>query len=311
MKDVRTSNVALQGSEVGSRKSEVRPSSMEVRAYAKVNLSLDVLGVRPDGFHDLRTVMHTVSLHDTLTLFTGADGFDSEGGSGDGDHSSIDRAIAGVLTEAGVEHDVSYRLTKRIPAAAGLGGGSSDAAAAILALNRLLGLNLSPRRLQGVAAGIGCDVPFFLSADTALIEGRGERVFPLSAPRITWFLLANEGRPVSTKCVFEAHLEADRNDGRASDRVLEAIERGEIVLGGNDLVGAALRRFPEVESSFATLSQVAPEDRIGMSGSGGTVFAIFATEPEAREAYSALRGSIPWLCVAGSVERPRGDIVLP
>jgi 4-diphosphocytidyl-2-C-methyl-D-erythritol kinase len=161
-------------------------------AHAKINLTLDVLGRRPDGYHELRSVMQTVSLADELTveaaphlsLEVDRDGSSPPGHAGvpEGRANLVWRAAEELRRRRGYQGGARLRLCKRIPAAAGLGGGSSDAAATLLSLNALWGLRCSRADLVEVAAALGSDVPFFLWGGTALVSVRGERVQPLLLP---------------------------------------------------------------------------------------------------------------------------------
>lgn len=271
---------------------------VEEFAPAKVNLSLDVLGLRPDGFHELRSVMQTISLGDTLTLWRGKHGGPSENAE---DFSLVDRAIQRVVDHVRGPDDVAYALRKRIPFGAGLGGGSSDAVAAMRGTCRLLHLNLGDSDLHEIASSLGSDVPFFLNGGTALVEGRGERVRPMDPLPETWFLLVGHGKPVSTKEVFETFDQSQTGGGLRTKRVLDALHQGRVVLGGNDLEVAAIRAFPEIGHTLATLSECLPADQIAMSGSGGTLMAIFPTGDEAYRVQSVLAARVPWSCVARSI----------
>lgn len=276
---------------------------IEVRAFAKINLSLDVLGRRTDGYHELRSVMQTISLHDTVRFHHEESGI--TGSSPQGDYSLIDRAIQAVLDKAGMESPpaIGYELAKRIPSAAGLGGGSSDCATAIRAVSTMLDLNLSSEELLSVAASLGADVPFFLTGGAALVEGRGERVKPLPDARTRWFLLAGQNTAVSTKSVFEAFKSDQHGDGEATGRALAALANGYVEFGGNDLASTAIQYFPEIGQTFDTLAQVASLERIAMTGSGGTVVAMFENETQANESFRRLQNQLPWLAVASSIGR--------
>ena len=267
-------------------------------AHAKVNLALDVLGRRADGYHDLRSVMQTVSLHDDLSF--SRDPTFAHPHPPETDFSLIDRAIELVRRDAGFSGDVYYRLTKRIPVSAGLGGGSSDAMAALRGTARLLDERVGTARLAEMAASLGCDVPFFLTGGTATVEGRGERVTPLDAMPQRWFLLVNMDVPVSTGSVFAAWKAGPRGDGHATDRVLARLRAGDVTLGGNDLTAAATVLSPAIVEAIDLLSGVAATERIAMSGSGGTVFALFPSEEEARAAEREVMDGAPWTCVASS-----------
>lgn len=182
--------------------------TLTVQAPAKLNLTLDVLGRRPDGFHELESLMVTVGWFDTLT-FAPADGFTLWVTGADGvptDESNlVTRAATALATIADRSADAAICLHKRIPHEAGLGGGSSDAAAALLGLNELWGCGLSRDELSEVAATIGSDVPFFLCGSAAgVVRGRGERVEPIAAGPPRWALLAKPPVGLSTAAVFAA-----------------------------------------------------------------------------------------------------------
>jgi 4-diphosphocytidyl-2-C-methyl-D-erythritol kinase len=160
--------------------------SVRVPAYAKVNLRLDVLGRRADGYHELRTIFQAISLHDTLTLETKREsGIDlritgnSQLAGEPGHDNLVYRAIHDLGSEIGSEQGVRAVLTKRIPVGRGLGGGSSDAAAALVGMLRLTGKRIEAARLLKIASGLGADVPFFLQGGRALGIGRGDEIYPL------------------------------------------------------------------------------------------------------------------------------------
>lgn len=287
--------------------SEAPPGPVEERAYAKINLSLDVLGKRADGFHEIRSVMQSISLHDTIHLFLEAE--PSQSHVADRDYSLVDRAISATLEFLNRRDGIGYELVKRIPLAAGLGGGSADAAAAIRGTCRLLGVSPRHSDLMDIAATLGSDVPYFLVGATAVVEGRGERVTPRSGASERWFVLANDGTEVSTRAVFEALEMGVRGDAHATDRVVAALEQGQVIFGGNDLERVATRLFPSIQTVLSRLSQVAPEGQVAMSGSGGTMVAIFDDERGAREAHEALAHDLPWVHVAHSVDlRDEGSL---
>ena len=175
-------------------------AALTLRAYAKVNLALEVLGRRPDGYHDVATVLQTVSLHDELTLTPAPDlvlQCDAPGLQGP-DNLAL-RAAALLRRESGIRGGAAIHLRKSISIASGLGGGSSDAAATLRGLNRLWDLGLSRDRLSDLAACIGSDVPFFLHGGTALAEGRGERVTPLPSVGEQWMVIVGPAAQVEGK----------------------------------------------------------------------------------------------------------------
>src|SRR5215469_8146424 len=204
-----------------------------VRAYAKINLTLDILGRRADGYHDLATVMQAVDLYDTICL------------SATSDHqvqivcsipeiSNADnlaaRAVHLVRQHLGIKQGVLIELHKHIPMAAGLGGGSSDAAAVLLALQHWWQLQLSSTDLLDMAGSLGSDVPFFLTGGIALCEGRGEIVTALSAhwPKtMRWLLLLKPAISVSTASVFRSLPASDYTSGMHSRAVCTALQAGQ------------------------------------------------------------------------------------
>ena len=183
--------------------------SVTRRAYAKINLTLDVGTRRADGYHEIRSVMQTVALHDTLTVTATPEapgihlevqGEEAAGVPADQTNLVHQAAVrlqkiaAARQTLTGGQCSLHITLHKRIPSQAGLGGGSSDAAAAMLAVNALFGLSLTPRRLSEIGAALGADVPFFLTGGTALAEGLGEKIIPLPPLVPDWPLVVVKPR---------------------------------------------------------------------------------------------------------------------
>ncbi|MBI4758138.1 MAG: 4-(cytidine 5'-diphospho)-2-C-methyl-D-erythritol kinase, partial [Chloroflexi bacterium] len=193
-------------------------------AYAKINLTLDILGRRPDGYHEIASVMQAISLHDTL-VFSRGQGLciDCSDRRLAGPDNLVHRAAELLHREMGGVQGARVRLTKRIPLATGLGGGSSDAACALLGLNALWRLGLGQDRLAELASRLGSDVPFFLTGGTALVQGRGERVTPLPRPAPSWLVLAVPPVDVSakTRTLYEALARGDYTDGSATRRMVE------------------------------------------------------------------------------------------
>jgi 4-diphosphocytidyl-2-C-methyl-D-erythritol kinase len=163
---------------------------MLVEAHAKVNLTLEILGRRTDGYHNLVSVMQTIDLHDSIELtLAGGTTLECDDPALAGDGNLALRAAGALRDAGGVRRGVRMKLAKRIPVAAGLGGGSSDAAAVLLALNRMWQLDWPVARLQQLAIDLGADVPFFLYGGAALVQGRGEDVVPLPPPAIDWLVV--------------------------------------------------------------------------------------------------------------------------
>lgn len=275
--------------------------SASVPAFAKINLSLEVVGRRPDGYHELRTVFQTVSLADTLTFqVLGTDDIRLECDRPElatDDRNLIVRAARALKTAAGVTRGVSIRLEKRIPMEAGLGGGSSDAGATLLALRRLWQAEIADDALLGIAASLGADVPFFLYGGTALGTGRGDVIEPLPDVEVPVLLLVNPNVAVPTAPVFRS-LNMPLTSPDPSRIFIAFPPNGEGRSAFvNDLEVPVFRDFPVVqEVREALAAQGATVAR--MSGSGSTVFGFFENETAGASAEKALaeRGWRVWSC---------------
>jgi 4-diphosphocytidyl-2-C-methyl-D-erythritol kinase len=273
------------------------------RAYAKLNLSLEVLGRRSDGFHELVSVMQEVSLHDDLVFERSTEDslvLHGAGSSISPASNLVTIAATALRRETGIEGGYRATLLKRIPVAAGLGGGSSDAAATLRALCDLWSLSMELRRMQAIGAQVGSDVPYFLTGGTCLVEGRGERVTKLRTLPKTWYMLARLDTPVSTRDVFEALCPDEWGDGTRTRELARAIDRGEAFLPGtNSLQGALFRLYPAVAHVFEHVARLNP-GRTFISGSGPTVFSMYSGEDAAREACRQLPPNL-WSAVVHSV----------
>ena len=264
------------------------------RAHAKVNLDLRVLGTRPDGYHELRTVFQTIELHDTVSCWGKAGAFSlscKTAGVPLDETNLVWRAAAALwkaLGRAGDPHDTRIAIEKAIPIEAGLGGGSADAAAALHALARLWGgapLSL----LRDVAAGLGADVPFFLSGGTALGLGRGEEIYPLVDLPVHWVVIVRPPYGVSTAEAY-AWYDEDRAAGIREPRELQILPvpwptRAAQMI--NDLEPPVVRRHPEI-AGLKTALREAGAVAAAMSGSGSAVFGLFRGRAAAARAVRPL-----------------------
>jgi len=274
-----------------------------LRAPAKVNLFLEVIGRRPDGYHEIETVMHAVDLADELE-FTPAEEIEVVCDSDDvptGRDNLVWAAAHLLRAETGVDAGAVIRLRKRIPIESGLGGGSSDAAAALLGLSSLWQLRLDRARLADIAARLGSDVPFFLWRGTALCTGRGEQVTPLPCPRALHFILLLPEVSVSTARVYgsTSRLTSPRKLGTFNRLALES---GDFPALGkalfNRLEETTFRLYPQLEAMKGKLAEL-PLDGVLMSGSGSCIFGLCRTVADATRWADALSdGSIR--CVAAS-----------
>ena len=256
---------------------------VRLRAFAKVNYALDVLGLRGDGYHEVSTVMQSISLADEVELRRAAGGFDlslepEEVEIGLQERNTTYLAWKALQRLTGEELPVKVTLRKEIPAGAGLGGGSANAAAVLVGLSELFGLGLRVDELRGIGAGIGADVPFCISGGTALGEGVGEILTPLPAPPAHLLLVAKPQSSADTGKIYHAYDEARTASIRSVEPVVSALRSGSApTLAsaiGNDLAPVTGCFIPEVATLGRTLLA---SGALGasMSGSGTAVFGIF------------------------------------
>lgn len=276
---------------------QVRPDTEEVylRAYAKINLTLEVLGRRPDGYHEIRSLVQTVSLHDEL-WFRRSTAWQVEVGGCEAPIPDNLVLRAGHALERAVSRPLPTRayLRKRIPVGAGLGGGSSDAAATLVGLRRLWELPLRRGHLLAVAAEVGSDVPLFLRGGTLLVEGRGTRICPVAPLRRHWVVLAVASADVREKTArMYRLLRAEYfTSGQWTQAALEALRRDAEVppqLQWNVFESVADQVFPGLSGLRESLSAAAGVS-FRLSGAGPALFALLPDYESARRALVALRG---------------------
>jgi 4-diphosphocytidyl-2-C-methyl-D-erythritol kinase len=265
-----------------------------------------VVGRRPDGYHDLVTVMQPLTLADELRLSLGGQGISLEcdhPGLPPGEENLVWRAVREFQEETGQTLGVRLSLYKRIPVAAGLGGGSSDAAGILLALNQLAENPLEPSRLHRLAARLGADVPFFLGRTPAVGRGTGIQLSPVTLLPY-WYLLLNPGVPLSTRWVYD-NLDVAGLPAPPAAETWDAAHPEEWVR--NDLGTVALRRLPELARWLEAL-QASGAWTQGISGSGPTLFGLFHTREGAKEAGLKLRRAFQgWLAVARGLTGPEPE----
>jgi len=283
---------------------------MEILAPAKLNLSLDILRKREDGYHDLKMVMHSVSLCDTLTL-------ERTGGEGIQVSTNLtflpnnDKNLAAVAARRFAEatgcsaEGLLIQIQKQIPVCAGMAGGSSDAAAVLRALNREAGEPLSVAQLAAVGEKVGSDVPYCVVGGTALVEGRGEIVTPLPALPKCWFAICKPNFSISTPELFSKVNVKKLRCRPNTDGILSALEAG-------DLEGVARRMYNVFEDVLDSRKRGEITDlrsaMVGygalgsiMSGSGPTVFGIFKEKAQAEAACRNLQQDYKQTFLAKSV----------
>ena len=266
--------------------------SVRLPAFAKVNLCLHVLERRRDGYHELRTIFQTISLRDTLELsLTKKDEISLEVKNSEipaGPENLVWRAIDAMRSELELKDGVQARLEKRIPVARGLGGGSSDAAAALIGMLRLTKKNLPLERLMEIAASLGADVPFFLFGGRALAVNRGDEIYPLpNAPKRTIVIVSPKGIGVNTKDAY-AWLSAELTKRSEPPKIWGFCalcwSRQEAV--SNDFEGPVFGRHPRLGEIRDGLLKRGAADA-ALAGSGSAVFGIFRNPARARRAARA------------------------
>jgi len=273
-----------------------------LRASAKVNLALEVLGKRGDGYHEIATVLQAVDLFDRLTVETAdtlslrAD--DPELPADEG--NLVMRAARLLQKTAGVEQGARIELRKRIPVAAGLGGGSSDAAATLLGLNRLWGLRWPRARLQELAVELGMDVPFFLGTGRAVARGRGERLQALPGGGGYALVLVNPLEPLSTREVYGRVPAGWHAEPTGTERVIEALRRRNVATLAAALTNNLERVVEPVRPVIGRMkAALLAAGALGaiMSGSGPTVFGLARSLDHARQVRSRV-SRVGWACWA-------------
>lgn len=254
---------------------------MTLQAFAKVNLGLQVLGRRPDGYHEIRSVLQTVSLADRLEIGLGGPGIALEVDDPalpSGSENLVFRAAERLLAHLPAPPGLKLRLIKKIPAGAGLGGGSSDAAAALVGIDHLLGLGTPASVLLAHAAALGSDVPFFLTGGTALATGTGTDIAPLPEPPGRELLIVHPGEPLSTRLVYaqiEEPLTLARKPASIPGFERIPVDIASWVRSGNDLEPHAVRLCPAI-GKIRSLLEGAGAEVAAMTGSGAAVFGVFS-----------------------------------
>lgn len=276
------------------------PRHVEEKACAKVNLTLSVGEKRPDGYHEVETVMTGVGLHDTVTLYRNAGPWDklecdppvTERA---GDNLCM-KALRVFFEEFGPKKDfVTIRLEKTIPTQAGLGGGSSDAAAVLRALRTLYAPQMIDGQLEEMAARLGSDVPFFIRGGTALATGRGEKLAALPDMPPCWLVIVKPEESHSTAAMYAAIDSAPQRVSGDSRAVREGLEKGELSAVAAGLSNDFQQVLPESSAVPAIVEALRQRGALNaqMTGSGSAVFGIFACQDGAEAAAEALKATYP------------------
>lgn len=265
-------------------------------APAKINLCLHVLGKRADGYHELCMLMQRISLYDririALTSEPGVRVFCPRLPLTAGEENIAARAARKILEIAAYSDGVEIHIDKEIPIAAGLGGGSSDAATVLMAMNELLGTGLSREELMALGLQLGADVPFFIFESTAWATGIGEKLEKASIFQDVWYLLVNPGFSVSTAQVYGKLQLTSARDVARLPRFSGTLED---MIGGlhNDLEQVTLRDYPVVAKIRRRILDLGAEGAL-MSGSGPTVFGVFREREVARQVARAFESESGW-----------------
>jgi 4-diphosphocytidyl-2-C-methyl-D-erythritol kinase len=256
---------------------------VRLRAFAKVNYALEVRGRRDDGYHEISSVLQSISLADELEIERSGGGFEllfePDGVEvGPLEENTVYKAWALLWEISGHELPVRIRLRKKIPARAGLGGGSADAAATLLGMNELFGLELDRRELCDLGGRIGADVPFCLKGGTARGEGRGELLTPLPAPPDHYVVLAKPERGADTGEIFRACDDYQGNGAVSVEPVVAALHSGDLIALaralGNDLEPVTAAIVPEVRAYRGELLRAGALGA-AMTGTGTAVYGLF------------------------------------
>lgn len=271
------------------------------KAYAKVNLTLAVGEKRPDGYHEVVSVMQRISLHDTLTAEQTREGITltcSDPALPSGEENLAHRAASLFFRETGIAGGAALTLEKRIPSQAGLGGGSSDAASALLALRKLYAPALPDTELETMAAALGSDVPFFIRGGTQLATGRGEVLSPLPPLTDGWFVIVKPTESFSTPAMYRRLDELPP----ACTPPLPPLQGGLPALASG-LFNRFEAAIPAGSAVWDIKARLAAYGALAslLSGSGSAVFGLFDTETAARAAVEALRPAWPEIFLARPV----------
>jgi len=266
-------------------------------AFAKLNLTLEVLSRRDDGYHEIKTVIQTIDLADRLEFYPSPRlQVECNDKTLSGQANLVWQAAQALANAGGVEPRARIMIEKHIPTSMGLGGGSSDAACALVSLNQLWELNINPEELAEIAGGIGSDVPFFLRGGTALAEGRGEQVSPLPPlPSVPVILICPDiALPNKTASMYSKLTPASFSDGGVTRRMVQILAGGQFVgdsVGGliqNAFDEVAWLAFPDLSPVRQHLNQIAP-GRFHLSGAGPALFALPAGESDRQVFADALQ----------------------
>ncbi|MBO8159786.1 4-(cytidine 5'-diphospho)-2-C-methyl-D-erythritol kinase [Thermosyntropha sp.] len=270
-----------------------------IEAPAKVNLFLNIKGKRSDGYHEIETIMHKISLADKVVISRNDQGIKVRSDNPfipEGEDNLAYKAAMVFMEETGIKKGVNIYLEKNIPFEAGLGGGSSDAAAVLKGMNELYRCGISDEKLVEWAARIGSDVPFFILPGTALARGRGEIITPFGKENFLNIVVIKPEFSLSTAEVYRSFRLAEVKKIPNLEAFLAAWEDCDIIRIAENMINVlevpVLKIYPAIDKIKAKLEASGALKAL-MSGSGSAVFGIFSSKKEAVEAYNSLRGHYP------------------
>lgn len=280
---------------------------LTVKTAAKLNLVLDITGLREDGYHTVKTVMQSVSLYDFLTFEIKGQGIALSGNLPYipyNEQNLAYKAAAAFYASAGITPEIEISITKHIPIQAGMGGGSANASGVLLGLNELYGKPLSCERLCGLAASLGADVPFSLTGGTVLCEGIGDVMTPLAPMPGCTFVIVKDRRGISSRDAYSRYDTAPIPLRTDADAILKALENRDLygicsALGNVFYEGVAVR----IDTISKTVEQLNAKGALGvcMTGSGSAVYGIFPDRASALLCLEFMKGRHPFAAVAQPV----------
>jgi 4-diphosphocytidyl-2-C-methyl-D-erythritol kinase len=282
-------------------------TELTVKAYAKINLTLEIIRRLPSGYHEIKSVMQQTALCDTITIGDAQAGIVIQSASSNvprNARNSIWKAALLLKERCNVDRGVKFRLVKRVPVGGGMGGGSADAAATLVGLNKFWQLGLSQAELLTISQEIGMDVAFCILGGTALATGRGEIVQPLPSPSKLHLVIVNPGIFVSTRTAYEG-LDVDNlTFSDKSAQMIDAIQRqdfdGIVASLHNDFENTVLDEYPVIGAAKRDLVEAGAEAAL-LSGSGASVFGIARSAAQARAIAEALKPHYPFVHATHSV----------
>ncbi len=282
-------------------------TELTVKAYAKINLTLEILRRLPSGYHEIKSVMQQTALCDDLTITEAHAGITIESANSNvprNARNSIWKAAALLKERSGADCGVKFKLVKRIPVGGGMGGGSADAAAALVGLNKFWQLGLSQMELFEISQEIGMDVAFCILGGTALATGRGEIVEPLPSPPKLPIVIVNPGVFVSTRTAYEGLKVDQLTFTDKSAQMIDAIQRqdfdGIVTSLHNDFESTVLDEYPVIGAAKRDLVEAGAEAAL-LSGSGASVFGIARDAAQARAIAEALKPHYPFVVATHTV----------